>query len=56
MFTISQGVDDLLLLPETLSERPWFRTIWGKNDERNKEKSDISDKHSQVKKTMIKQQ
>ena len=56
MFTISQGVDDLLLLPETLSERPWFRTIWGKVDEGNDEKSDISDKHSQVKKRTIKQQ
>ena len=52
MFTFSQGVDDLLLLPETLSERPWFKTIWGKVDE----KSDISGKHSQVKKTTIKQQ
>ena len=56
MFTISQGVDDLLLLPETLSERPWFIIIWGKVDQGKDEKSDISDKNSQVKKTTIKQQ
>ena len=42
VFTISQGVDNPLLLPETLIERPWFRIIWGKVDEGNDERSDIS--------------